>query len=83
MGGSRGIRKSNWGNHPYMGRRRDGSYGAKGPKRIYVVKYGHNPGIYNSEFLAREQLAGYSGAEWRAFNGTERREAEDYLDGYD
>ena len=80
MGGSRGIRKSNWGNHASHGRRRDGSSGALGPKRIYVVKQGHSPGIYYSEDKARQQLKGYSGAEWRAFSGNEKARAYDYLE---
>lgn len=80
MGGTRGIRKSNWGAHASQGRRRDGSYGGRGPNRIYAVKRGHNPGIYYSEQRARDQLSGYSGAAWRAFKGTEKSLAVDYLD---
>ena len=76
-----GINKRghNWGAHPR--RASDGT--PRGPKRIYAVRSGHRPGVYNSvtnsEQRARAQLKGYSGAEWRAFSGTERRAAEEYV----
>ena len=69
-------RRTNWGCHP--GRSSDGT--ARGPKRIYVVKEGHSPGIYYSENKARDQLKGYSGSEWRAFNGAAKAAAREYLD---
>ena len=73
-------RKTNWGRHPSH----SSSGQPRGPKRIYVVKRGHSPGIYNSENKARAQLAGYSGCQWRAFDGANRRGAEAYLrDGED
>ena len=68
-------RKTNWGVH--AGRSSNGS--PRGPKRIYVVRRGHYPGIYYSEQKARNQLDGYSGAQWRAFSGNDRGSAEYYL----
>ena len=72
-------RRTNWGSHP-----RNSSGEPRGPKRIYVVRRGHSPGIYFSENKARAQLSGYSGCQWRAFDGSNRRGAEAYLrDGED
>ena len=68
-------RKGNWGTQV---RSADGS--PRGPKRIYVVKEGHNPCIYYSETKARAQLKGYSGCEWRAFDGVAKSAARAYLD---
>ena len=53
----KGINKNRKGNWGAQARNSHGE--PRGPKRIYVVKYGHNPGIYYSEAKARAQLAGY------------------------
>lgn len=74
----KGINKNRRGNWGTQARSADGS--PRGPKRIYVVKQGHSPGIYYSEKKAREQLSGYSGCEWRAFDGVAKSAARAYLE---
>ncbi|KAG5368509.1 Ribonuclease H [Yarrowia sp. C11] len=46
-------------------------------KKYYAVKVGYRTGIYNDFSDARDQIFGYSGAEWRGFNNLER--AREYL----
>ena len=74
----KGINKNRKGNWGTQARSADGE--PRGPKRIYVVKEGHSPGIYYSETKARAQLKGYSGCEWRAFDGVAKSSARAYLD---
>src|SRR6266481_3408902 len=46
-------------------------------KKFYVVRCGHQPGIYRSWEECRIHVDGYSGADYRAFSLL--KDAEDYL----
>ena len=45
--------------------------------KVYAVKKGRHPGIYNSWDDCKKQVNGYSGAEFKSFKSLE--DAEEYL----
>ena len=53
--------------------------GAMVKRKLYAVKNGRRPGLYNTWKEAEEQVKGYSHAVHRSF--TSRKEAEEYLGG--
>lgn len=48
-------------------------------KKVYVVRKGHKPGIYNTWAECQKQTHGYSGAEFKSFKTMD--EAKTYMDG--
>lgn len=50
-------------------------------KNYYAVRVGYNTGIYDYLDEAKDQIRGYSNAEWKGFNNYD--DAEEYLNEYD
>ncbi len=48
-------------------------------KKVYAVRKGRMPGLYDTWEACRQQIAGYSGAEYKGF--ASRKEAQRFLDG--
>lgn len=48
-------------------------------KKVYVVRKGHKPGIYNNWAECQKQTHGFSGAEFKSFKSMD--EAKAYMDG--
>ena len=48
-------------------------------KKIYAVRKGFIPGIYNTWDECKEQVTGFSGAEYKSFSSKE--EADVYMNG--
>ncbi len=53
--------------------------GADMAKKVYAVRKGRAPGLYDTWEACRQQITGYSGAEYKGF--ASREEAKRYLDG--